>query len=570
MRRKSNTLQVSTFPFLAVLLCAMGSLLLLLFIMDRRAKIAARYRVAEEVKSRKARSKAEEDARNAEWEKAREQIHLSLLASHGQVQAQSESIAMQLDEIHKKLATSKDRQADLQKHVRDEAGKITLLQLEIESQHNHLTQADKKTATSKAELLEAAKELAELESAFHHLKKARANEKQTYSLVPYRGKHGDARPPIYVECRRDGVMFHPEKKTLATTDLASDAFRGEVERRHGPLATQTSAKDKPSAGPYVLFLVRPDGISSYYKAQSALRGYPLDFGYELVDADWMLDFGGPGVRSQGSGVGSQESGVRSQGLGHGSGGQGSVGTLPGLPMPGGNVGSGGPSLLPPMGVAKGGIGNAGGVMLPAPPVAGSGLNPGVDTGIPVRPPSFVPIAKITPPVPIASTGAGRPTAGSSDVSPIPTPIPGNSVSGARGSEIPAPPSANGTGETPSRLPGSPFPSDPEKKPAPVLSRVLGNRDFTVVIECRSDTVTVSPGGFAYRWNVVNTKSAEDALVQSVVDLIARRQASVRPGEPPYRPLIRFRVWPDGLRTYHSVHPLFENLNVPRSRENVEE
>ena len=39
MRRRRQTLQVSTFPFLAVLLCAMGSLILLLLVIDRRAHL---------------------------------------------------------------------------------------------------------------------------------------------------------------------------------------------------------------------------------------------------------------------------------------------------------------------------------------------------------------------------------------------------------------------------------------------------------------------------------------------------------------------------------------------------
>ena len=42
MRRRRQTLQVSTFPFLAVLLCTMGSLLLVLLAVDRKAKLAAR------------------------------------------------------------------------------------------------------------------------------------------------------------------------------------------------------------------------------------------------------------------------------------------------------------------------------------------------------------------------------------------------------------------------------------------------------------------------------------------------------------------------------------------------
>ena len=51
--------------------------------------------------------------------------------------------------------------------------------------------------------------------------------------------------------------------------------------------------------------------------------------------------------------------------------------------------------------------------------------------------------------------------------------------------------------------------------------------------------------------------------------IARHQASVRPGEPPYRPQIRFRVRPDGLRSYYLAYPALESLRVPMSRENVE-
>ena len=42
MKRSRHGLQVSTFPFLAVLLCTMGSLILLLLVMDRRGKAVAR------------------------------------------------------------------------------------------------------------------------------------------------------------------------------------------------------------------------------------------------------------------------------------------------------------------------------------------------------------------------------------------------------------------------------------------------------------------------------------------------------------------------------------------------
>jgi hypothetical protein len=74
----------------------------------------------------------------------------------------------------------------------------------------------------------------------------------------------------------------------------------------------------------------------------------------------------------------------------------------------------------------------------------------------------------------------------------------------------------------------------------------------------------------YRWTAANGSETDAALVQTVTNLIARRQASVRPGEPPYRPIICFRVAPDGLRTYLRAYPLLERLNVAMTRENVVE
>ena len=42
MRRRRHVVQVDTFPFLAVLLCTMGALMLVLMFVDRRARVVAR------------------------------------------------------------------------------------------------------------------------------------------------------------------------------------------------------------------------------------------------------------------------------------------------------------------------------------------------------------------------------------------------------------------------------------------------------------------------------------------------------------------------------------------------
>jgi hypothetical protein len=116
-----------------------------------------------------------------------------------------------------------------------------------------------------------------------------------------------------------------------------------------------------------------------------------------------------------------------------------------------------------------------------------------------------------------------------------------------------------------------FGTKESKRPAPApLSRLLGNKDFLIYIDCYDDHVNVFPGGMSFRWTTSNMKLTDAAFAQAVAKLIERRQASVRPGEPPYRPLICFRVDPDGRHCYLHVYPLLEQLRVPMTRENIEE
>ena len=207
------------------------------------------------------------------------------------------------------------------------------------------------------------------------------------------------------------------------------------------------------------------------------------------------------------------------------------------------------------------------------------MNPGIPAGQPAG----------------ANTGnPGNPQgAGTPGLAPITMPIPGSNVGGKTGGAAPGQPEGAGTevgsGGRPkgastgqagnpegSAEPGGKsmpaFGTDTAKKsaPAPTLNKMLGNRDFVITIDCYADHVSVFPSGLQYRWTTANTQEIDKALVQTITNLIARRQASVRPGETPYRPLIRFQVSADGLRTYLRAYPLLEHLRVPMTRENVED
>jgi hypothetical protein len=109
-----------------------------------------------------------------------------------------------------------------------------------------------------------------------------------------------------------------------------------------------------------------------------------------------------------------------------------------------------------------------------------------------------------------------------------------------------------------------------RPPDPPLGIVLGNRDFVIEVACFKDHVTVFPGGKQHWWKGPAAGETSAAVAQNVQALIAGRQKSVRPGEPPYRPVIRFRLAADGMGTFLQVYPRLEYLHVPMTRENLDD
>src|SRR3954452_10036589 len=100
MRSRKTILKPETFPFLAVLLCAMGALILLLLVMDRRAKIVSQNKARLQQALLQKNSGQEQARRQAEEQRRQEQRSLlnrqvaDLLAKVQATQAQ-EGVAAQ-------------------------------------------------------------------------------------------------------------------------------------------------------------------------------------------------------------------------------------------------------------------------------------------------------------------------------------------------------------------------------------------------------------------------------------------------------------------------------------------
>jgi hypothetical protein len=305
MRRRRKPLEVSTFPFLAVLLCAMGSLILVLLVMDRKAKMAARAKAQESYASAVAKAadeadkaaaahRAELDRRlremRAEWENKRDALHTKLLSEQQTLQLQMQQLREKMMQAAARLRAEQEQTGELKKQIETSQGKLQGETAAVSATKATLADTEKHTEQERAALVRMTNDLIVLERALKDLKEARERERQTYSVVPYRGKRGESRRPLYIECTGPNVIFHPDQKALMVRFQPAE-IRAEVEQRVARQRQQlAAAKMTGDTTPYLMLLVRPDGITSYYAFQAALAGQNVQFGYELIDADWLLEF----------------------------------------------------------------------------------------------------------------------------------------------------------------------------------------------------------------------------------------------------------------------------------------
>ena len=743
MRTRRHKLQVSTFPFLAVLLCAMGALLLVLLVMDRRAHDAARFRAVQAARRSADEAGREAEARHTALERQRQEAqaarqrerqaaHARLAAQESDVQKEIRLVREELARAARRLRTEQDDEAALKKKTEAEHAKAGEEERALAGVRAEEAAKAARSETSRKELEQMTAALARLEKNLADLKEARKREENTYSVVPYNGKRGENRRPVYVECAAGRVVFHPDRTPL-DEPLNPSALQAEVDRRLARQKERLPAAQAAAFTPYLMLLIRPDGVSTYYRFRETLQNYKIDFGYEFVDKDWVLDFpedgrdgpspswmtaakpstadpatppspdavahrlhgvapspgeggplalnpGGPSpglpgfapslasgaANSVGSGDVSSSSPDalthRLHGIaptaGDGGGGPaapGASGPSPGLPgfapslasgaansigsgdvsspppdgKGGPNVGSNGPSLPGPQDAGPGSsvTGPSGSPQQRAPTggspngdVAGAGGSPGLTRpgnprAITVEPPTLPPPAVPPPPdqplgplVGGPRTGGAAPaTAGSGVAKPKPpstwatqgnqaapgstgtAPSSGASTSSAApGSTDVAQNPPTGSPDAGSRTTGAgkgaadgpdddPFLRSPPPPPLPIKThqtaplrpaRLSGDRDWIIYVECKPEGVVVYPTRTLVPLSALNRPAGSNPLPQTIQQLIDRKQATVRRGEMPYRPEVRFLVRPEAERTYHLAYPTLDGLAAPKTSQNL--
>lgn len=261
-RKRGFEASVSLFPFLDVLICTMGALILALVVTVLDAASAARRAAA--------------------------------APSAGASQEQQADFALRIEQL------DGQRKANLQDLETERAalshieGHLRLLHAQLDGARAEAENLAKASSNSLSDrkllerrLAELAEEIRRLEALLAAQKRDAASAPPAYAIVPYVGPNGTRRRPIYIECRGDRVVIQPEGVELRAEDFEGPLGPG------NPLAAAVRAAsesrgDGDPGSPYPFLLVRPDGVEAYAAARAALRSWGSDFGYELIDQQWDI------------------------------------------------------------------------------------------------------------------------------------------------------------------------------------------------------------------------------------------------------------------------------------------
>lgn len=306
-RHGQEARSVSLFPFLAVLICAMGALIFLLVVTTRRIRQQAIMEVQSVSVEEVVRADvfppilfAAEIEEPQEPEPPEVIVETPVIISEPEPQVidlaaeqktklralslQKEKRLNYLKRQNLNLIRLKDELNQSESHLVSGQQQVRLLKEKDEDLIQKMDQVKQQNSRA-AELLQ--EELQKLQEKKQSQKTARSK----YSIIPYDGQTGTAKRPILIECTDQGLTFIPEGITLTPDDL-QDFTPG-----YNPLLAGTQAlfqywklKDqKSNQEPYVLILVRPSGSVGYYVARKLLNNLKLDSGYELIDADWDFE-----------------------------------------------------------------------------------------------------------------------------------------------------------------------------------------------------------------------------------------------------------------------------------------
>lgn len=281
MRRRplrKPSISVSLFPFLAVLICTMGALIVLLVLVVHQARVHADT-ITEELAQQNdeelqtARAKLQEEQEDLEWRR--------------------EILEQQRTELTKQLADRRLELSHLEDHIRRLEERWKQLQAEAAELEKLRDAGGQDQAAVHSKLARIQAEIAAERKRLDEARQKAAERQRSFTIIAYNGPNGTRRRPIYIECKQSGIVIHPEGIVLQPADFAGPLGPGNPLDAALRTIREHWARVEGEANygePYPLLVVRPDGAVAYTMARAAMASWDDEFGYELVDGDMVLKY----------------------------------------------------------------------------------------------------------------------------------------------------------------------------------------------------------------------------------------------------------------------------------------
>ena len=313
MARKQHHNSISLFPFLAVLVCAMGSLILLLLVMTRKIRQEQnlerdRVQIALAVSLPVAKPDRSKEIADLESQTGVMQQAVidgktrrdALRAGVNEQRQQLQTIQIELETLQRQLTDTTETTAlsgieSALKGTRQLTAKEAALLRQLDESEKALLQKHQQLTRAEAASRKAALVLQEKNSALISLR-AQVQDAQiklqstsgTATLLEFSNSTGTTRTPIVIDVTEKGFEILPNGIRISPKDMEGFPVRDNpllsavlTAHRH---RTRNSLTDEP----YVLLLVRPEGCLSFYGAQRVLAESHIHYGYELLEPDHRI------------------------------------------------------------------------------------------------------------------------------------------------------------------------------------------------------------------------------------------------------------------------------------------
>ena len=278
-RRKRQDLAPSLFPFLAVLVCTLGTLILLLALVSQNTATTA-----------------EEQARSQMSQKA------EAIVADREMLTKSRAVAMideatfhieTIEAVRDQQAAALEQRRDQLTHLEDH---IERLKKDLHRLNSEITLASsdgKGINVDAASLVLLQEQIEKEELEIQQLRAKNKNETPRVVIVPHKGPNGTTRRPIYIECTDEGLVIWPEGVKIETEQLKNRRTRSanplDAALRVARLHIMKVYGDADP--PYPLLVVRPHGTDAYFQATAAMQDWDDQYGYEMLDDGIELEFG---------------------------------------------------------------------------------------------------------------------------------------------------------------------------------------------------------------------------------------------------------------------------------------